>query len=518
MMNEELLIVQVEPPQKEDAGDYYYRTLAPGAAMAEEDGVYVVNFTNIHRLKDMIMETADVLVLKNICDPDLLPLMRQRKEEGKLTVYELADDIRAVPPWNPVHFVYKDPQIISLFLRLASYSDGMQFSVDELQRLYGYLNPNWAVFPNQISVIPPKGEFESRPGLVVGWGGSHGHLEDMAEIAGPLIDWILSTDDVRLYLMCSEPVWDLFYRLPQDRKKRFRTGSVDDYYSFLQELDVGLAPLRNTAFNRSRSDIKFLEYAIHGVTPVLQDLEPYRFVRNGDTGFLFKDPPGMMRILETLKDDIEVRKRVSQSAWEYVLKARLQRDHAGERLEFYRSRIGTLQGKRKEQHDKLLFFQDLCNIEGAVQNGRHLRLMPTEFEDLLYDGMVISQEGKDPLVPRTLFKKASQLEANNYLPYLFGAPCSEDPVASLERAVKCNCRSLKSWILMGEYHAQKKQITEAFRCFDKAAAIFPEYELSYLRVAALLSVIGLRREADQLYQKAQTLESACRNPGGEPTS
>jgi len=49
--NSTLLVVQVEPPQQEDGGDYYYRTYAPGLAMAQEEGVYVINLTNVHRHK-----------------------------------------------------------------------------------------------------------------------------------------------------------------------------------------------------------------------------------------------------------------------------------------------------------------------------------------------------------------------------------------------------------------------------------------------------------------------------------
>jgi len=97
-----MLIVQVEPPQKTEGGDYFYRTHAPGIAMANEEGVYVINLTNVHRKKEEIMRQADVLVLKNICDPDLFPVIKERKEQKKLTVYELADDICAIQPWNPV--------------------------------------------------------------------------------------------------------------------------------------------------------------------------------------------------------------------------------------------------------------------------------------------------------------------------------------------------------------------------------------------------------------------------------
>ena len=79
-----VLISQVEPPQREDCGDYYYRTHAPGLTMSEEEGIYVVNLTNVHRKKEEIMSQADVLILKNICDPDMLPLIKERKKKKKL--------------------------------------------------------------------------------------------------------------------------------------------------------------------------------------------------------------------------------------------------------------------------------------------------------------------------------------------------------------------------------------------------------------------------------------------------
>jgi len=125
---DDIVIAQIEPPQQEAAGDYYYRTCAPGIAMAEEEGVYVINLTNVHRKKDEIAKQADVLILKNVCDPDIFPLIRERRQERKLTVYELADDICSIPPWNPVHFFYRDPENLLLFKRSASYCDSMQFS------------------------------------------------------------------------------------------------------------------------------------------------------------------------------------------------------------------------------------------------------------------------------------------------------------------------------------------------------------------------------------------------------
>ncbi len=128
-----LLIVQVEPPQHEGSGDYFYRTHAPGIAMAQDDGVHVINITNQHRHKTEIMMRADVLILKNICDPDILPLIRGRKEKRKLTVYEIADDLNALQTWNPVYFFFKNKQNLDLGFRLANSCNALQVTSPELK-------------------------------------------------------------------------------------------------------------------------------------------------------------------------------------------------------------------------------------------------------------------------------------------------------------------------------------------------------------------------------------------------
>ena len=387
----------------------------------------------------------------------------------------------------------------------------MQFSVPELKRIYGYLNPTTAVFPNQISIVPPERKSKNRKEIIIGWGGSHGHFEDIAEVSGPLIDWIIRRDNIRLYLMCSDPIWLLFNSLPNAKKRRFKPGSLSDYYAFLTKLDIGLAPLKNTAFNRSRSDIKFLEYAAHGVVPVLQALVPYdSTARHGETGFLFKDGPELLSVLEilTVNKNGDLLSKTAKSSRKYVLMERLQNYHSGERIGFYRDQLGRLQRGQREKKTVCGIFKDLSGIEGVVRNDRHLRLMPTNFERLLHDGLVLSQlEGKTDLA-RSIFLKASQLEPANYLPYLFGASCSGDAIDWLNSAIERNPDSLKSWTMLGEEYSKKGDPINAVRCFDSAAKIFSDYEIPYLRTAALLNTVGHYKESHFLAQKARALISS----------
>lgn len=502
-----LLIVQVEPPQKGDGGDYFYRTHAPGIAMAHEEGIYVVNLTNVHRKKLEIMNLADVLILKNISDPDLLPLTRNRKSESRLNVYEIADDLNALQPWNPVYIFSKNKENMASVYHLASCCDALQVTVPELKRLYGHLNDNCEVFPNQILHVPPKRPVRGDDKIIIGWGGSHGHLEDVAEIAEALINWVITQPDVCLHLMCSEPIWKLFDRMPENKKRRTLPGSIDNYYGFLTEIDIGIAPLKDTAFNRSRSDIKFMEYAVSGVVPVMAKQEPYFYsVEDGKTGFLFENSVELIHILNQLVKNRFLLRNISRAARQYVLKERLQSQHARDRVDFYKALIRRLQGSNEQIGLGCERFGEWARLEGAVKEGRHLKLLPTHFENLLHDGLVAMQMDGDKKLARAFFERASALEPGNYLPFLFGASVSPDPIESLRNALGRKPDSVKAWILLGQEYAKKGEIREALKSFDSGALIYPGYEVPYLRAANLLKVIGQQAQSDMLFQKAKSLE------------
>ncbi|MBW1723520.1 MAG: glycosyltransferase [Deltaproteobacteria bacterium] len=499
-----ILICQIEPPQDTDGGDYYYRTHAPGLAMAREEGVHVVNLTNDHRNKFEILEQADVLVLKDICDPDYLPLIERRKKKHKPTVYEIADDLGAVPPWNPLYFFYKNPDNLALVHRLISYCDALQVTCEELRRLYGRLNSRCEVFPNAVSHVPRERTRGKKETFILGWGGSHGHLEDMAEIAAPLTDWVLSRPSVRLHLMCSDPIWDLFKEIPAHKKRHFSTGSIRDYYRFLSTLDIGIAPLKDTPFNRSRSDVKFLEYAVSGVVPVVRDLPPYgNTVVDGDNGFLFKDSREMVAVLDLLLKDPALMERTAKAARRYVLKYRLQSLQTPSRITFYRGLLGKSRAVPVIQtQPKRDLFARWAEMEGALRRGRHLKLESTRFEHLLHDGLVAMQIEEDTVLARRFFEEAKSLEPKNYQPYLLGAPVSSDPIRSLQKALELKPDSLKAWIMLGDRLAGMGKIHEALSCYNSAVGIFSEYDLPYRKAGELLRGIGEETPSHILFEKA----------------
>ena len=512
-----MLIAQVEPPHVTRGGDWYYRTHSPGTALAEHDDVYVVDLTNVHRRREEILSRADIVVLNMVCDPDLLPLISDRRRRGLVTVHEVNDDVACMQPWNPPAAFYANPDHQMLFRMLIRACNGVQFSTLELERIYGGLNPSRAVFPNQIARSPawPRPKSPLTAPIVVGWGGSLGHLQDIAAVADPLVDWVRAHDDVVLHVMCADEIWSLFQRLPRHKKRRFEIGDIDAYHVFVAGLDIGIAPLEDTGFNRCRSDVKFLEYGLHGVVPVVRALAPYeRTVKSRVTGLLFHDAPEMIALLDELIRGPELRSRIAARARAYVLTERSERAHSEKRLEFYRS----LLSKRGPgtSREALELFGRLCGTEGSALRGRHLGLDPTRYELLLHQALVLGQKEARREEAVGLLRKAAELEPNAYQPHLFGARMSTCPIEWLRTALEKNPRSLKAHVVLAERLAEEGRIEETLRAMLAAAELYPAYDVPYARLARMLFRWDQPAEAERFVEVATALRRPYLDLGSRP--
>ncbi|WP_172820893.1 glycosyltransferase [Cyanobium sp. NIES-981] len=328
-------------------GDNVYRMHEPAAAMARLPNVEVFEVHALARDWDAAALAADVLVLTMTMDVEVFRLVHQRRQLGKPTVCEVNDYLPDVQPWNPAHRSWADPRARRLFEELIRRCDATQVTTAALAQRLAPLAQRLAVFPNQIAQLPPPRQRSSNGELsdearqvVVGWGGSIGHMEDLRAIAPALGRWLQGQPRARLEIMGDPALAAFFADVPRQQFRFHRAGPLPHYLAWLGSLDIGLAPLLTTEFNRCRSDVKFLEYAAAGVTPVLQRLDPYAGVCDGVTGFLFSDQEQLLSIMDQLIADPALRRQVADSAYKQVARQRRGDDHAARRIAFYRELQG----------------------------------------------------------------------------------------------------------------------------------------------------------------------------------
>lgn len=110
---------------------------------------------------------------------------------------------------------------------------------------------------------------------------------------------------------------------------------IPDYERFLREFssfgfDIGLAPLEDTPFHRSKTNTKFRDYGASNVAGIYSDTPVYSScVENDVTGILVNnDPDSWFKGISKLIDDAQLRKSIQKNAY-----ARVKEEYSQEVVE-----------------------------------------------------------------------------------------------------------------------------------------------------------------------------------------
>jgi tetratricopeptide (TPR) repeat protein len=493
---DKFLVVQVHATVKTGIGDYVYRIGQPAQAMGKPPGIMVINLTSTSPYLKEISLRADVLVLHLIGEQDMLPIVAERKRRGLATVFEISDNFLAFPPWANIKSWFNDPINLATTFQLIRLSDAIQGVSEILLEHFSFLHDHRVVFENQIMEMGTIQE-TSRDEVVIGWGGSVGHTEDIKLIADVIQDICQGYPNVRFSFMGNRRQYEqVFGSVVNQQFLYTEPGNLSDYYNFLDGLDIGLAPLLATPYNVCRSDVKFIEYASRGVVPVVSDVGPYKkHARHGVNAFLFADVESLRNVLEVLINDRSLRQEIKEKAYDYVKNKRREDIRAGERISFYE---GVAQNRSTGPVPTQLL---KCLSEGT----RAYEVKQTSAEWKVIQGAYLESEGRSEKA-RALWLEAARELPEYYFP-LFCAANSlmknneEKAIENFRLAVTINPESLRSRYLLGQA-LKGKQREAAREEFEEALEIFPDYAPAWKELAVLEKEQGSLEEAGKLMNKA----------------
>jgi tetratricopeptide (TPR) repeat protein len=463
-----------------DDGDGQYRLHQPSLYLSRLPGVVVMDCHYAHRLLPSLVDTADVLVLPFLHNWDFFPVIDRRRAASRVTVFEANDYFYDIQPWNPIAAQWQDRSIQDEYRHFMAAADAVQTSTAELARRWGESARRVAVFRNHLTEVPPLTPPPPRP-LTIGWGGSPGHFADWYALVPWLTRWLEAHPQVHLAVMTNEFAKP-FFRLPPERYHFTPFGSLASYLTFLGSLDIGLAPLLPTDYNRGRSDVKFLEYASRGVPGIYADLEPYReTVVPGQTGLLYRSGPELLGHLDRLAADAALRQQLREQAHAYVSRERRLADNIGERLAFYRSLLPA--PPRGAEIPATV-------VAVAVRDGNYLQLRPQEPERTLMAAM------EKPAKPEAAQKLARVLK--QYPNYLVGLQelgrllndvrdCRQ-ALGYLQRALALNPKSARTLCETGRTYFGLNNVAEARKHLEASLAVSPLYFPSWQYLLRLLAL------------------------------
>ena len=294
--------------------------------------VKVVNLSDFQL--SMAQNASHIIIYRSPISPELLRLCHLAKEYGKPVFFDIddlvfdtvyTDQLSYTQGLNSVEKGNYDVGVRNYGYMLKN-CDGAITSTNQLQEeLYKYqskvlLNRNLASDDliaissqyikdySQISDIVKIGYFS----------GSISHNENF-ELIKPAIKQLLTKySNVQLHIV---GILDI----PQDMKPFENQIVTHDYVDWdklpalISEVDINLAPLVNSIFNRAKSEIKWIEAALVKVPTVASNIGAFSdAIIDGETGLLATDDEWFDK-LEALVLSTELRQEIADAAYWDVL-------------------------------------------------------------------------------------------------------------------------------------------------------------------------------------------------------
>jgi hypothetical protein len=266
-----------------DAGGVseFYRTLTPYRLLADAG---LITLTVDGGLNPAIIDHLsqfDAVVFSRADSAEHSLLLLHAKTRGLRVVFDMDDNLLAVPPSIGVYGAWRVPGTKQITPRLyylkrnIQAADVLTVSTRELGRQLAHLRTDYTVLPNMVlaadwagiePVDKPAGE------VWVGWWGIYNHWDDWRDVAPYIEPVLLELPHTRLVLLGMPELAQLFPRLAQTGQLAtgpfVEPGALGDYRRVIAALDVALAPTAACDFNRSKSDLKLLQYGIAGVPAI----------------------------------------------------------------------------------------------------------------------------------------------------------------------------------------------------------------------------------------------------------
>ena len=475
-------IAHLEPPSQVQHGDQIYRTQQPCQALAQVPHVEVVSGSWLTPAMQTAMLHADLAILCQTFDADLLPLLRQRQAAGKKSVVEINDNFCDPQPFNPAASFYKQPQNHALVLQLSRLADGLQFSSSALQKRFGTLNKRTAVFPNQLAQRPAHLAAKPYYGPCwLGWAGSLGHRDDLAAVV-PALRYVMDVlPHVQLAVMGPAALAPLFDWVPAQRLRWAYPGTMAAYQQFLRTLHVGIAPLLDTPFNACRSDIKFVEYAAGGAVFVGSRRACYEAtVQHGHNGFLLDTLSEFGPALVAICQNRALQTALRQAAFAAIA-TRTQAQDTQHRLAFYQA-VGVAQ-------------KAVAPILATGAAHKYTQCAWTAFEHNLFAAL---QSHSQPAQALAFVRRAQALRPTHYLPYLLAGAYQQDAagcIDTLRRATALQPHSCLAWCALADVLGQQDKRAAARHAYRQCLASTPNFAPAHEGLARLALQAGNTQRA-----------------------
>ncbi|MDP3830647.1 MAG: glycosyltransferase, partial [Ignavibacteriaceae bacterium] len=265
-------------------------------------------------------------------------------------VFEIDDNLLNLYPEHVLFKTYEANR--KYFHDYLANSDLVTVTTKELKNAFSGIASRIAVLPNYIDDEIWGNKFPKRVAnrkVRILFSGSKTHLEDLALIEDVIVALSQEYQDKVEFVFWGNITSKIEINCHIKKITDFMP-SYATYAKRLSELDIdiGLIPLADNEFNRSKSNIKYLDYSAAGITSIMSKVNAYNeIVTNGVNGVLAENNfDSWYSAIKLLLDDSIKRNAIAQNAHSLVLSSYTTQTNAFKWLQIYSSLLNLNEKKK----------------------------------------------------------------------------------------------------------------------------------------------------------------------------
>lgn len=240
---------------------------------------------------------------------------------------EIDDNVLSVPTYNEAFQTY-DPRSAVRKRAIAQMrqSDGIIVSTPYLKEVFSEFNKNIWVVENSIDFkVWDRIKKGNKPGVRIGWAGGSGHEGDFEPYAEGIKRILAKHKNARLVLLNGPAKTGIpeFFKGVERVEHKAVWVPILKYPKLImsEDFDIGIAPLVDSAFNRGKSNLKWLENSAMGIPTIASNVgHMAETIHTGRDGILCDDASDFELALHVLISDRKRRIAMGRAANERARK------------------------------------------------------------------------------------------------------------------------------------------------------------------------------------------------------
>lgn len=275
---------------------------------------------------DKFMENKcfDVIILQRITSFYLDEIIEKAEKNNVKIIYETDDALLDIEPSNGAYIATReyfpkmekaienaDEIVVSTPNLVQSFKDKGHDNIRLIRNYYAY------------NLLPIKKLHDTKSNTVtIGYFGTKSHDEDLEEILDIILELkeFLKKQGINLQFeiigatALPVPDWVSTIKLP------FYPMAMHTFMNWLSKTvnwDIGVTPLKKSKFNKSKSELKYLEFTALGVPVVASNFASYPdAIKNQINGYIADTKNEWFEYLKILSLDINLRRNIANKARE----------------------------------------------------------------------------------------------------------------------------------------------------------------------------------------------------------